>query len=125
MRYSLLLINQEAQDAGVTEEDMAPFRAAFDAYGKSLEEAGVLVLADILQPVAASTTVTLRNGSLQVQDGPFADTKEKLAGVFVIEVDDLDSAIAWAEKCPGAQYGVLEIRPTAISFSTGAWHELA
>jgi hypothetical protein len=125
MRYSLLLINQEAQDAGVTEEDMAPFRAAFDAYGKSLEEAGVLVLADILQPAAASTTVTLRNGSLQVQDGPFADTKEKLAGVFVIEVADLDAAIAWAEKCPGAQYGVLEIRPAAISFSNGAWHELA
>ncbi|SDY84510.1 YciI family protein [Herbiconiux ginsengi] len=125
MRYSLLLINQEAQDAGVTEEDMAPFRAAFDAYGKSLEAAGVLVLADILQPVAASTTVTLRNGSLQVQDGPFADTKEKLAGVFVIEVDDLDAAIAWAEKCPGAHYGVLEIRPTAISFQNGAWHELA
>ncbi len=60
-----------------------------------------------------------------MQDGPFADTKEKLAGVFVIEVDDLDAAIAWAEKCPGAQYGVLEIRPAAISFSNGSWHELA
>jgi hypothetical protein len=124
MRYSLLLISQEAQDAGVTEEDMAPFRAAFDAYAKSLDEAGVLVSADILQPTAASTTVTLRNGSLEVQDGPFADTKEKLAGSFVVEVADLDAAIAWAEKCPGVQYGVIEIRPTAISFSDGQWHEL-
>ncbi|MCS5734642.1 YciI family protein [Herbiconiux daphne] len=124
MRYSLLLTNQEAQDAGVTEEDMAPFRAAFDAYAKSLEQAGVLISADILQPSAATTTITLRNGTLEVQDGPFADTKEKLAGAFVVDVPDLDAAIAWAEKCPGAQYGVIEIRPTALSFSDGQWHEL-
>jgi hypothetical protein len=125
MRYSLLLINQEAQDAGVTEEDMAPFRAAFDMYARSLDEAGVLVSADILQPTSASTTVTLRNGSLELQDGPFADTKEKLAGTFVIDVPDLDAAIAWAEKCPGVQYGVIEIRPSAIVFADGAWREIA
>jgi len=125
MRYSLLLHNQEAEEAGVTEEQMAPFRAAFDAYATSLDEAGVLVSADILQPSAASTTVTLRGGTLQVQDGPFADTKEKLAGAFVIEVPDLDAAIAWAEKCPGAQYGVIEIRPSEIVFRDGQWQTLA
>lgn len=121
MRYSLLLNNVEAGDAGISEEEMAPFRAAFDAYAKSLDEAGVLVSADILQPAAASTTLTLRNGSLQIQDGPFADTKEKLAGAFVIDVPDLDAALAWAEKCPGAQYGVIEIRPSAIVFRNGQW----
>jgi len=125
MRYSLLLHNQEAEEAGVTEEQMAPFRAAFDAYARSLDEAGVLVSADILQPSAASTTVTLRGGTLRVQDGPFADTKEKLAGAFVIEVPDLDAAIAWAEKCPGAQYGVIEIRPSEIVFRDGQWQTLA
>lgn len=124
MRYSLLLNNPEAADAGVTEEDMAPFRAAFDRYAKSLDEAGVLVSADILQPVAASTTVTLRNGSLQIQDGPFADTKEKLGGTFVIDVPDLDAALAWAEKCPAAQYGVIEIRPSAIFFQDGQWNQV-
>ena len=124
MRYSLLLHNPEAQDAGVTEEDMAPFRVAFDNYAKSLEAAGVLISADILQPVAAATTLTLRNGSLQIQDGPFADTKEQLGGTFVIEVPDLDAALAWAEKCPGAQYGVIEIRPSAIVFADGQWHNL-
>jgi hypothetical protein len=124
MRYSLLLHNQEAEEAGVTEEQMAPFRAAFDAYATSLDKAGVLVSADILQPSAASTTVTLRGGTLQVQDGPFADTKEKLAGAFVIEVADLDAAIAWAEKCPGAQYGVIEIRPSEIVFRDGQWQTL-
>jgi hypothetical protein len=125
MQYSLLLHNQEAEEAGVTEEQMAPFRVAFDAYAKSLDEAGVLVSADILQPSALSTTVTLRGGTLQVQDGPFADTKEKLAGAFVIEVPDLDAAIAWAEKCPGAQYGVIEIRPSEIVFRDGQWQSPA
>jgi hypothetical protein len=121
MQYSLLLISAEAADAGITEEEMEPFRAAFDAYGKSLDAAGVLVSADILQPVASSTTLTLREGSLKIQDGPYADTKEKLAGTFVIEVADLDAALAWAEKCPGAQYGVIEIRPSAIVFRNGQW----
>lgn len=122
MQYSLLLISEEAGDAGVSEEDMAPFTAAFDAYAKSLDDAGVLVSADILQPVSASTTLTLRGGSLQVQDGPFADTREKLGGTFVVEVPDLDAALAWAEKCPGARYGVIEIRPSAIVFRNGQWH---
>ena len=125
MRYSLLLNNAEPGDVGLTEEDMEPMRAAFDKYAKSLSESGVLVSADILQPVAATTTVTLRNGSLQVQDGPFADTKEKLAGQFLIDVPDLDAAIAWAEKCPGAQYGVIEIRPSAIVFQDGQWQSVA
>jgi hypothetical protein len=71
----------------------------------------------VLQPVATSTTVTLRDGSLHVQDGPFADTKEQLGGVFIIDVPDLDAALAWAEKCPAAQWGTIEIRPTAVHFT--------
>lgn len=121
MRYALLLNNPEPTDVGISDEDMEPARAAFDAYAKALDAAGVLVNVDILQPVAASTTVTLRGGSLQVQDGPFADTKEKLNGVFVIDVPDLDAALAWAEKCPAAQYGVIEVRPAALYFADGQW----
>jgi hypothetical protein len=124
MRYSLLLHNADPDEAGVTQEDMEPFRAAFDAYAKSLNSAGVLVSADILQPPSNSTTVTLRDGALRIQDGPFADTKEQLAGAFVVEVPDLDAAIAWAEKCPGAQYGTIEIRPSAIVFADGRWNNL-
>lgn len=121
MQYSLLLHSEEATAADMPAEDWAAAEAAFDAYGKSLDAAGILVSADILQPAAVSTTVTLKNGELQVQDGPFADTKEKLGGTFVINVPDLDAAIAWAEKCPGAQYGVIEIRPSAIVFRDGQW----
>jgi hypothetical protein len=122
MQYSLLVMSREATEAEIGEEAMAWGRAAFDAYGKDLDAAGVLVSADILQPVAASTTISVRDGSLTVQDGPFADTKERLNGTFVIRVPDLDAAIAWAEKCPGAQYGAVEIRPSAVIFHDGAWH---
>ena len=125
MQYSLLVISQESGDAGITEEDMEWGRAAFDAYGKALDAAGVLVSADILQPVSASTTVSLRDGALQIQDGPFADTKERLNGTFVINVPDLDAALDWAGKCPAAQYGAIEVRPSAIVFTDGEWHQVA
>ncbi|WP_104162368.1 YciI family protein [Cryobacterium sp. N22] len=125
MQYSLLVISQESGDAGITEEDMEWGRAAFDAYGKALDAAGVLVSADILQPVSASTTVSLREGALQIQDGPFADTKERLNGTFVINVPDLDAALDWAGKCPAAQYGAIEVRPSAIVFTDGEWHQVA
>ena len=121
MRYSLLLNWSESDGAQVPEEDMAAAKTAFHDYAASLDEAGVLRSADVLQPVAASTTVALRNGSLQVQDGPFADTKEQLGGVFIIDVPDLDAALAWAEKCPAAQWGTIEIRPTAVHFADRQW----
>lgn len=122
MRYSLLLNHAEPQQGEIDPALMAQFMAAFDKYAKSLQQAGVLISADILQPSASSTTLTLRNGRLQIQDGPFIETKEQLAGSFVIEVEDLDAALAWAEQCPGAQYGVIEIRPSAVPFSDGQWH---
>jgi hypothetical protein len=123
MRNSLLVISREATEADIGEEAIAWGRAAFDAYAKELDSAGVLISADVLQPVAASTTVSVRDGSLRVQDGPFADTKERLNGTFVVQVPDLDAAIAWAEKCPGAQYGAVEIRPSAVVFHDGSWHQ--
>ena len=121
MQYSLLLISTEPTADEVSEEDMAPFKTAFDLYAKSLDSAGVLVSADILARSDATTTVSMRSGTLEVQDGPFAQTKEQLGGTFVIDVADLDAAIAWAQKCPGAQYGSIEIRPSAIVFRDGEW----
>lgn len=95
--------------------------AAFQAYAKALDDAGVLVTAEVLQPSAHSTTVALRDGRLQVQDGPYADTKEQLGGTFVLEVPDLDAALAWAEKCPSVQWGIVEVRPCAVRFVEGRW----
>jgi len=123
MRYSLLMIQPEAGQAGVSQEAIAEAMKAFDLYAKALNDAGVLVSAEVPQPTTASTTVTLRNGALQVQDGPFADTKEQLGGVFVIDVPDLDAALAWAEKNPAAQWGSIEIRPTAVYSTDGTWQQ--
>ena len=121
MRYLLLLHSREPAPGEISEEEIASFQQAYQAYAEALSSAGVLRSADVLHPTHASTTVTLRSGSLQVQDGPFADSREALAGVFLIDVDDLDAALAWAEKCPGAQYGTVEIRPTATAFLDGKW----
>ncbi len=121
MRYTLLLHYREATAADIGAEAIEAGKAAFHAYITALHDAGVLLSAEILQPSALTTTVSLRNGSLQVQDGPYADTKEQLAGTFVLDVPDLDAALAWAEKCPAAQWGAVEVRPSAIHVVDGHW----
>jgi hypothetical protein len=123
MRYSLLLTYSEAGGAAAPPEAISEAQAAFDRYARSLDEAGVLIGADVFQPVAESTTVTLRGGSLLVRDGPFADTTEQLGGVFLIDVPDRDVALAWAEKCPAALWGTIEVRPTAVYFANGRWNQ--
>jgi hypothetical protein len=121
MRYTLLMHYPEMTEADLGEEAMAEGRAAFDAYAKSLDDSGVLISAEVLQPVAATTTLVLRDGKMTVKDGPAANTGEPLGGSFVIDVPDLDAALAWAEKCPAAQYGVIEVRPSATFFQDGQW----
>jgi hypothetical protein len=121
MRYVLLMSSREPAEGEISAEAIAEAMEAFGAYGRALQAAGVLLSGDVLQPTAATTTVTRRDGGLRVQDGPFAETKEALAGVFVLDVPDLDAAIGWAEKCPGAQWGVVEVRPTATALVNGEW----
>lgn len=81
----------------------------------------MLLSAEVLAPSSVTTTISRKTGDLLVQDGPFADTKEQLGGTFVIDVPDLDAAIAWAEKAPSAMYGDVEIRATATRYVHGAW----
>ncbi|HEY5017434.1 MAG TPA: YciI family protein [Streptosporangiaceae bacterium] len=121
MRYALLMHYQEPGEGQISDEAVAEAMEAFAAYGRALESAGVLLSADVLQPSAGTTTVSCREGGLRVQDGPFAETKEALAGIFMLEVPDLDAAVGWAERCPAAQWGVIELRPTATAFVDGAW----
>jgi hypothetical protein len=108
---------QEPVDTGLSEEDMAPAMEAFRAYADDLTAAGVLVDTEVLEPVVATTTVTCRNGKLEVQDGPFADTKERLGGIFVLEVDNLDDALKWAQANPANGWGSIEIRPVARTYA--------
>ena len=69
-----------------------------------------------LQPASAATTVRVADSRTAVVDGPYADTKEQLAGYFLIDVPDLDEAIAWAKRCPSSKYGSIEIRPLAAHY---------
>jgi len=111
MRYCLLMHYQEGSEIGLTEEDMAPAMAAFQQYADDLSAAGVLIDTEVLSSVVATTTVTARTGTPEIQDGPFADTKEKLGGIFVIEVDNLDEALDWAKKGARACLADVEVRP--------------
>ena len=114
MKYTFFLYNDETEFASVTPEQMEGSLKAFGDYIKQLTDAGVLVHTDWLQPSATGTTVSLRSGNKDVQDGPYADTKEQLGGLFVVDVPDLDAALVWAEKCPSVHYGLIEVRPSAM-----------
>lgn len=123
MRYCLLMHYEEGPSVGLTEADMAPAMAAFAAYADDLSAAGVLITTDVLDAVANTTTVTARGGVPEIQDGPFVDTKEKLGGIFVIEVADLDEALAWAQRNPANGWGSIEIRPVARTYAPGrGWY---
>ena len=85
MRYTLLLHYPE-MSGELSQEELEAGQAAFHDYATALDDARVLISAEVLQPSSATTTVSLRDGRLRVQDGPFADSKEQLGGTFVIEV---------------------------------------
>lgn len=121
MRYALLIHYPQPTVSTLSEEEIRAGMAAFHAYATALDQAGVLRSAEVLQTVASATSVSVRQGAPQVQDGPFADTREAFAGIFMVDVPDLDAALAWAERCPAAQWGTVEIRPSAVRFEQGTW----
>lgn len=112
MKYTLFLYGDEAAFAKVPPAAMQQVLGAYQAYTQSLIDAGVFVSGDWLKPSQTATTITLRDGGRRVQDGPYADTKEQLGGTYVIDVPDLDTALKWAEQCPAARTGIIEIRPS-------------
>ena len=78
---------------------------------EAMKKAGVYIGGNRLQPTSTATTVRAQNGKSNVLDGPYAETKEQLGGYYMIEAPDLDAALAWAARCPGATYGAIEVRP--------------
>jgi len=121
MLYTLFLHYPEMSPEQLSPEALAQGQKGFNDFAAALDAAGVLVSADVLQPVAHSTTVRFVDGALKVQDGPYADTKEQLGGTFVLDVPDLDAALAWAEKAPSVQWGTVEIRPSGLHYADGEW----
>jgi hypothetical protein len=111
MKYMLLIYGNEANMQSASQEMATQMTAAYAAYTEAVKKAGVLLGGDRLRPTSAASTVRVANGKTQVLDGPYAETKEQLAGYYMIDVPDLDAALSWAARCPGAAHGTMEVRP--------------
>ncbi len=111
MQYLLMLHVEEAGWSKLTKAQQEEGVAAYAAYTEALKKAGVHKGSNRLQPTSAATTVRVANGKSQVLDGPYIESKEQIAGYYLIDVPDLDAAISWAARCPAASHGAVEVRP--------------
>lgn len=111
MKYMLMFYETANDFAGRETADAPAYWAGWGAYVQAVNDAGVMVSGHGLQEPATGTTVRMKGETRQVQDGPIADTKEQLAGYFIIEVPDLDAALDWAARAPSARTASVEIRP--------------
>jgi hypothetical protein len=113
MQFALLIYHSPEEFAMRKNDYNDPHLGAWRAYHKALVEANVYVGGDALEVAETATTVRLRGGERSVQDGPYADTKEQLAGFIILELPSIDAALEWAARCPGASLGAVEVRPLA------------
>ena len=111
MRYMLLDYVNETGWPQLEKAEQQRWLGVYRAYMEAMKNAGVLKSSGGLKPTAAATTVRVRDNKTSVLDGPYADAKEQLGGYHIIEVDNLDAAIAWAARSPTALHGVVEVRP--------------
>jgi hypothetical protein len=111
MKYILMDYVGEAGWPKLTKDEKEHWLGAYRAYMEAMAKAGVLKDSRGLHPTSAATTVRVLNGKTQVLDGPYAESKEQLGGFHIIEVADLDGAIAWAARSPTALHGAVEVRP--------------
>jgi hypothetical protein len=111
MEYLLMIHSDPSGWAALTPAQQKEGMAAYNAYSEALHNAGVLRNANRLRTADTATTVRLVSGKTQLLNGPYAETREQLGGYYLIEAPDLDAAIAWAARCPGAAHGAVEVRP--------------
>ena len=111
MQYLLLIYSNEDAMLNAPKAASEEIIGAYRAYTEAIKKAGVWVGSNRLRPTAEATTVRNPNGRKSVLNGPFAETKEQLAGYYLIEAPDLDAALSWAARCPGAAHGSIEVRP--------------
>ncbi len=119
MQFALLVYETEADFATRDDKErQTAYRAAHVEFLTSLKAANVAIQSVVggagLKAPHTATTVRKRGGSRQVVDGPYSDIKEQLGGIYLIEVPDLDAALHWAERCPTASTGAVEVRPVNV-----------
>ena len=110
-KYVALIYGDESQTATMAPEDGAKMMQAYREYTEKAMAAGVFNAGEGLQATSTATTIKVRDGQLSTTDGPFAETKEQLGGFYLLDCKDLDEAIEWAAKIPGASHGSVEVRP--------------
>ncbi|HEU5227806.1 MAG TPA: YciI family protein [Ktedonobacteraceae bacterium] len=113
MRYLLLIYGNETEHAQRNQEAMADEYQGYVTFTNEVRERGVLLSGEALMPTHMATTIRVRNSQTLTTDGPFAETKEQLGGYYLLNCKDLDEAITFAAKIPGAASGSIEIRPVA------------
>src|SRR5258705_10185903 len=111
MKYLCLVYGEEKKISAMTDDDCM-------AYDQALRNAGQCIASEALQPVRTATTVRVRDGKVSIRDGPFAETKEVLAGFYLIDAADLNEAVQVASKMPPARVGTIEVRPVRELIST-------
>ena len=111
MEYLLLIHADDSKFEALPDAVKGQALAAYGAYTEALRQAGIVRSSNRLRPPSAATTVRLRDGKTEVQNGPFIETREALGGYYLIEAPDLDTALSWAARCPGASHGSVEVRP--------------
>ena len=113
MQYVMLIYETPEAFRSRKNDDQDPYLGAWRAYYKALVEAGVYVGGNPLELPETATTLQLKHGKRHVQDGPYANTKEQLAGFSILELPSVDAALDWAARCPAASTGAVEVRPLA------------
>lgn len=111
MRYMILIHSDEQAWAALPPAEMEREIGAYFAYTQALRDAGALVESHQLNAAATAKSIRVRPEGVQVVDGPYSDVKEQLGGFYLIEVDGEAQALHWAQQCPGARHGVVEVRP--------------
>jgi hypothetical protein len=107
MQYMLMIYEDDAARV----KHMDEWMPTCAAYVEAMRKAGIYVTGDRLRGAGTATTVRVAGGRTQVVDGPYAEAKEQLGGYHIIDVPDLDTALAWAARCPSAARGTVEVRP--------------
>lgn len=118
MQYMLLLYSDFSSFQKLTPEEQKKGYGAYQAFTEALRKSGVYQASGRLRPTSDATTVRVSNDKTQVLNGPYVETKEQLAGYYLIDVPDLDAAISWGARCPGASHGTVEIRPLWVMQSS-------
>ncbi len=111
MRYMMLIHHDDAALAAAPQQQLW---ADYAAFNEALAKAGG-TSGERLDPAAKATTVRTAGETTDILDGPYADTREQLAGYFFVDADTLEDAVAWAKRCPSSRYGAIEIRPVAVA----------